>query len=200
MSFYDDLGVQRNASPEDIRRSYKILASKHHPDRKHGDTVKFQIVQKAYDTLSDPAKRKRYDTHGEEPAGPSPREKAMQQVASMVYRAIDHEDIDRVDLVEVVKAQVRDAMSKIPDGVTVLEKKIAKLERAKKRIVKKKGDQNMIAAMIDTQVKAHRLNVEFLNKEKVIGAEMIKILDEYKYDNAFAGWQQLGGTALDQYL
>ena len=57
---YTTLGVARDASPEDIKRAYRRLASQHHPD-KGGDTKKFQEVQTAYDTLSDPAKRAAYD-------------------------------------------------------------------------------------------------------------------------------------------
>ena len=57
---YQTLGVDRNASPEDIKKSFRRLASQHHPD-KGGDTKKFQEIQEAYDTLSDPDKRAQYD-------------------------------------------------------------------------------------------------------------------------------------------
>jgi DnaJ-class molecular chaperone len=60
MSYYDILGVAKNATPEDIKRAYRSLANKHHPD-KGGDTLKFQEVQTAYDTLSDSGKRQQYD-------------------------------------------------------------------------------------------------------------------------------------------
>ena len=57
---YQTLGVDRNASQDDIKRAYRKLASQHHPD-KGGDTKKFQELQTAYDTLSDPNKRSQYD-------------------------------------------------------------------------------------------------------------------------------------------
>lgn len=57
---YQILGVDRNASQDDIKRAYRGLASKHHPD-KGGDTVKFQEIQTAYATLSDPQKKEEYD-------------------------------------------------------------------------------------------------------------------------------------------
>jgi DnaJ-class molecular chaperone len=60
MNPYEILGVDRSASPEDIKKAYRKLASQHHPD-KGGDTAKFQELQSAYETLSDPERRQQYD-------------------------------------------------------------------------------------------------------------------------------------------
>lgn len=60
MDYYQTLGVSRNASPDEIKKAYRKLASQHHPDR-GGDTAMFQNIQTAYDTLSDPQKRQQYD-------------------------------------------------------------------------------------------------------------------------------------------
>jgi DnaJ-class molecular chaperone len=57
---YQTLGVDRTASPEEIKQAYRRLAGKHHPDR-GGDTSVFQEIQTAYDTLSDPQRRAEYD-------------------------------------------------------------------------------------------------------------------------------------------
>jgi DnaJ-class molecular chaperone len=60
MDHYSTLGVGKNATPDDIKKAYRKLASKHHPD-KGGDTAIFQQIQTAYDTLIDPNKRQQYD-------------------------------------------------------------------------------------------------------------------------------------------
>jgi len=57
---YAALGVARTATPDEIKRAFRRLASQHHPD-KGGDTKKFQEIQAAYDTLGDAAKRSQYD-------------------------------------------------------------------------------------------------------------------------------------------
>lgn len=57
---YSTLGVSRTASADEIKKAYRKLAAKHHPDR-GGDTQRFQQIQEAYDTLSDPGKRQQYD-------------------------------------------------------------------------------------------------------------------------------------------
>lgn len=58
--FYNTLGIDRTADPETIKRAYRKLAAQHHPDR-GGDTHRFQEIQAAYDTLSDPEKKAQYD-------------------------------------------------------------------------------------------------------------------------------------------
>lgn len=60
MDYYNILGVAKNASQDEIKKAYRKLASKHHPD-KGGDTKKFQDLQTAYAVLSDPQKRAEYD-------------------------------------------------------------------------------------------------------------------------------------------
>src|SRR5579884_449422 len=65
--YYEVLGVARDASEADIKKAYRTLARKYHPDRNPGDKSaegKFKEVQEAYDVLSDKAKRAQYDQFG----------------------------------------------------------------------------------------------------------------------------------------
>ncbi len=66
-TLYDTLGVKKGASADEIKKAYRKLAAKYHPDKNPGDAAaeeKFKEVQNAYDTLSDGEKRKQYDTFG----------------------------------------------------------------------------------------------------------------------------------------
>jgi len=64
--YYKLLGVDRNATSDDIQKAYRKMAHKHHPDVNDspGAQEKFQQIQKAYDVLNDPNKRELYDRYG----------------------------------------------------------------------------------------------------------------------------------------
>ena len=60
-NFYDILGVKKNASQDEIKKAYRDLCKKYHPDKNGGDDTKFKEINEAYDTLGDEEKRKKYD-------------------------------------------------------------------------------------------------------------------------------------------
>jgi DnaJ-class molecular chaperone len=65
---YEVLGVSKDASPDEIKKAYKKMAMKHHPDR-GGNAEKFKEVNNAYEILSNPDKRRNFDQFGD-PNGP----------------------------------------------------------------------------------------------------------------------------------
>ena len=65
--YYEVLGVPRNVSPDEIKRAYRRMAMKHHPDRNPADPAaeaRFREAAESYEVLSDPGRRQLYDQHG----------------------------------------------------------------------------------------------------------------------------------------
>src|SRR6185369_15528200 len=76
--YYETLGVPKNASDDEIKKAYRKLAMKHHPDRNQGDgskgsEEKFKDAKEAYEMLSDPQKRAAYDQYGHAGVDPNMR-------------------------------------------------------------------------------------------------------------------------------
>ncbi len=67
--YYKSLGVQKNASKDEIKTAFRKLAHEYHPDKKGGNADKFKEISEAYSILSDDKKRQQYDTFGS--AGPT---------------------------------------------------------------------------------------------------------------------------------
>ena len=70
MDYYNILEINKTATAEDIKKSYRKMSLKHHPDRKGGDSEMFKKVNEAYEVLSDPQKKRQFDVTGSAEGNP----------------------------------------------------------------------------------------------------------------------------------
>lgn len=110
MDPYEVLEVSRDATQEDIGRSYRVLARRYHPDHNGNETAeKFKHVTHAYEILGDEDRRRRYDETGQTE---QPKNEALSIVASCVHDTIleivqGGNDPEKVDVLKIVKAKLK---------------------------------------------------------------------------------------------
>src|SRR2546423_793645 len=109
VDYYKVLGVDKNASTEDIKKAYRKLARKYHPDLNPNDkeaNKKFQQINEANEVLSDPENRKKYDAYGENWKNAEEFEKARQAQSQYAgrgaqdFRGFTEEDFSGSDYSE----------------------------------------------------------------------------------------------------
>jgi curved DNA-binding protein len=101
--YYAALGVERGATPAEIKKAYRRLAQKYHPDvsKEPGAEAKFKEVAEAYQTLKDPEKRAAYDALGSRPQGEEfrpPPDWAREHGGSAGAEQFSFDDVDFADL------------------------------------------------------------------------------------------------------
>jgi len=177
---YQELGVARDADEAAIKRAHRRKAREHHPD-KGGDAARFQVVQRAYEVLADPDRRKQFDETGNAEPVQDAENAAMMQLAKLVLEVVDRADLARADLVVVMRDSVEAAIAAQRKQRAQVEQRIARQEEALKRFVHKGGGEDPIALMLTQAVAAARATLP--GYDQVIGAydKLLEVLAAYSY-------------------
>jgi curved DNA-binding protein CbpA len=180
VTLYDDLGVAKDASDDEIKKVFRKKAQKYHPDKPGGDAKKFQIISLAYNTLGDKAKRARYDSGEVEP--PSIRLMAMQNLAQMLQRLIaSGQDLDRLDVVKNLREQCKVGKNKANGIIATIKKDLVRLRRAEKRL-KFKGKESPLANAIKGVIDAAEQQLIGNEQMLELGKEMESILADHEWE------------------
>jgi curved DNA-binding protein CbpA len=148
-NLYEVLGVARDATFDDIKRAYRSLAQRHHPDKDGGDNALFQQIQEAYATLSDPEKRAAYDTTGKVPgAPPDDREKAIQLIMQTMDVVLDGGNPALQDVLKMTDDLVFHALSELERMIDIRAGKLERIRIARQRISAKAGRTDSIDQVV----------------------------------------------------
>lgn len=190
---YETLGVGKKATKPQIKKAYRDLAKKHHPDRKGGTVDKFQEIQKAYMVLYNDKSREEYDRTGESTGKVnSALSEAYASVASLFNTVIEQAlgNLENVDFVEVCRKEINKHTSEALDGISKLETRASRLKLAGKRLSKKKKSkkkksQNMresvLEGVLSEQLTNCGKNIATLKKKIDVCKLMLIIIEDYNY-------------------
>lgn len=133
MTYYDILGVPKDATLKQIKAAYRKLAQANHPD-KGGDADAFVQIQKAYDTLSDAGKREHYDRYGIEMPQNNTLIKAREMVAALFQEILNREVTNSTPVLDDMQERLKGEKTKIRNNLLNLNEERRKNLRVHRRL------------------------------------------------------------------
>lgn len=200
MNPYEVLGVDRNADLDAIKRAYRELAKKHHPDA-GGDRAKFEEITLAYETLSDSERRAKYDADGVidgSAAPPDPlRAGAIQIIHAMVNEVLQQIGDGPIydNIIGKMKEGGRRGIDKIAGDIIAMKAQVKLLRKFAKRFSAKKD--NIVAGMIEAKAAGIENNIPRAEQALKLHELAVEILDDHSFEAdelpqmlANPGWAQ----------
>lgn len=174
MTYYRTLGVAPSASPEEITQAYRRLRSSAHPD-KQGDAAMFHRIQKAYEVLSDPARRAKYDAGQDDQ--PVEEDRAMRTLTEMLVNTVTQ--TESRDPLDTMRENILANMKQHEHNKQVNTRRANKLKKAAERIKRRQGENLLPHALEAHASKLMEQNLG-IDLELAFGREMLELLDQYE--------------------
>lgn len=187
MDLYSELGIPRDASPEEIKAAHRRAVKKHHPDA-GGDKAKFQKIQLAFDTLKDEARRRRYDETGDA-FGPTPPDPAIEALGSILESMVtemlgDGVSIETQDMRQILIKAVRDNISGVAQEQARYERQLKKAGQLMKRWKRKKRAKgpDLIGDTLRRQERDLKEHITRMKDAIKVWNRAMHLLDSYEYE------------------
>lgn len=180
MNPYDILGISPSATLEEITLKYKSLAQKHHPD-KGGDEEVFKQIKLAYEILSDPERRQRYDSTGEVKEAIPIMQEALDQICRIFLGLVPTVAPEHDNIIVKLKIEIRNLRSLVASDIKKANEFAIKLEKIIKRIKRKKDGENIIKSFAESQLQNVQRDLVMFQRRLQIVELMQKIIEDYEY-------------------
>jgi DnaJ-class molecular chaperone len=180
-NLYDILGLSKDATFEEIKAKYKSLAQQHHPD-KGGNPETFKEIKNAYEILSDPISRKKYDTTGYFENRVSARDEAVERLSNLFFNIFPNINPDIDDLILIMKNESRRERQNINHNINNCNNCIANINKIINKIKKKNNEnENILKIFAENQLKSYEYELQnFIHQIEVVNI-VIEMLEDYQY-------------------
>lgn len=176
---YRQLGVARDATPEQIKKAYRRLASRHHPDRKNGNTEIMKSLIAAYSVLSDPERRAEYDRSGNTDTTSALEQGAANMLCDFFSQYLDKGG-DNDNPIAIIRESIGVAIKETLDGIRKLEKQLAKLEKRSTVVKRKQPGADLYGMVLQSKMTDLKLKIGN-GRQRIAVAERCQLLtDEYE--------------------
>jgi curved DNA-binding protein CbpA len=178
---YNTLGVEPDASPEEIRRAYRRKAKQEHPDA-GGSAEKFGALVKAHRVLSDAEKRARYDRTGEADDGPDNTDQAaMSAIDQILDQLLDKDEPQRIDIVAVIREEIGRNIDHQTGEIRKAMQARRKLERVGGRLTTR-APRNIFKPLLDRKLGHINEGLVTMRQQLAIFERAAKIMEDYAFD------------------
>lgn len=186
MDPYKILGIKKHATAEQIKKAYRRMATKHHPDKTGGgDDNQFKELVCAYKILSDPDKRSRFDK-GEtvdsiNKAKMSEEQEILAIVLSIFVKVVEMVDPIYTNILEEVKRNIVNNVNELKKQIASGNELARKFQTVIKKLNVKEGEENILAQSAQAQIDAVKRTLLTLESKKAIFEGAIKFIEPYSY-------------------
>lgn len=183
-TLYDELGVPPDAAPAEIDRAYRRRARSAHPDG-GGSSEAFHALSHAYEVLSDPSRRRRYDETGDDrpPAADNLVGQALAHIQALIDSILESDvPFDDVDLVAAVRATLDRQRAEMAVAVADHERRARRAETMAARFHRRAGE-NAIRRALERRAAEFRDRAASLKREEAAFAMASDLLSDYSFDH-----------------
>jgi curved DNA-binding protein CbpA len=179
MNPYKELNLLHDASQEEIKRSYRSLAQRHHPD-KGGDAEIFKRIKHAYEILSDPVRKERFDLRGDDTQDVTVHSDALTLISEimndMMYRVNPYQE----NLIDFIKTRLNELNREADRNLQQAACNITHLQLLRDRI-KADVEDNVLLGFLQVQLNIQENEHKKFNRQMSICDDAMTILFNYRY-------------------
>ncbi len=186
---YKELGIDRDATPDEIRRAYRNRARSTHPDH-GGDSSAFHHVRQAYLLLSDKDARARYDETGyagqQESTSRQYRmeQAALSTVGSALLAAIDSDAVPDRDILEAASSDLEQQVNGISGNLRILKQLLKRYKKLRKAITYNGEGINIAQLVLQVRIAEVAKEIERYELDLEVYELALEKLEEYELDDS----------------
>jgi len=181
-NLYDDLGIEPDASQDEIKAAHRKAARQHHPDA-GGDPEHFHKAQNAYLVLRDPDRRAQYDRDG---TADQPQDDRLQGAMALIQQCFDammsQGNPEHQDIIDLTRAALTESRDVRRAEQVKAKAQVAKARKRRKRLTYRGTRGDLIGKMLDDRIAEIEAQVRGLSKAIEAHGIALEILDDYEWE------------------
>ena len=183
MTLYQILGITPQANDAEIKAAHRRAVKAHHPDM-GGDARRFQQAQRAYDILSDPDRRARYDATGieEDPVAVTEEQRAQSAIAAHIVQFIGSaDDLNTTDIVVAIRGAMRRQKATHEEACRTIDRRLKRVDTLRERLHRKDDKEGALSALLGERERDLKSALAMEQAQIDVLDRALAMLEDYSY-------------------